>query len=130
SCTARWLRNTCSIKEIIRETVNCKYAMEFDPNNPVIQRCMQGKNLEEKDQSEEAGPIYLQAWNEAANDFEKFIAAYFMAVHQKNAENKLEWLHTALQHGYIVGNPTVTSALPSLYLTMAQCYNALGDFEN
>jgi len=104
--------------------------MEFNPNNPVIQRCMQGMELAEKAQSGAAAAVFLQAWNEAGNDFEKFIAAHFLARHQQDTRDKLTWLHTALQHGLNVNTDAVKSALPSLYINMAQCYAALGDADN
>ena len=52
--------------------------------------------LEEKGKPEEASGIFLQAWNEATNDFEKFIAAHYVARHQKNVSDKLKWFETAL----------------------------------
>ncbi|MBO9595401.1 MAG: NAD(+)--rifampin ADP-ribosyltransferase [Niabella sp.] len=104
--------------------------MEFNPNNPVIQRCMQGLDLAEKGQPEAAAPAFLQAWNEAGNDFEKFIAAHFMARYQQDTRDKLTWLQAALQHGLSVNSDAVKSALPSLYTNMAQCYAALNDADN
>ena len=104
--------------------------MEFNPNNPIIQRCMQGMDLAEKDQTEAAATLFLQAWNEAGNDFEKFIAAHFTARYRLDTRDKLTWLHTALQHGLSANNDAVKSALPSLYTNIAQCYAALGDADN
>ena len=49
--------------------------MEFNPNNTVVQLCMQGMSLEDNGQPEEAAGLFLQAWNQAKNDFEKFMAA-------------------------------------------------------
>jgi hypothetical protein len=71
--------------------------MEFNPNNQVIKRCLQGMAMEEKGNPEEASGLFLQAWNEATNDFEKFTAAYYVARHQKKVSDKLNWLETALQ---------------------------------
>ena len=50
--------------------------MEFDPNNHVVRLCIQGMALEEKGEAEEARRHFLRAWNEGANDLEKFIAAH------------------------------------------------------
>jgi len=104
--------------------------MEFNPHNPVIQRCMQGMDQAEKGRAEAAAALFLQAWNEATNDFEKFIAAHFVARQQQDARDQLQWLHTALQHGLSVNSDAVKSALPSLYSNMAQCYATLGDADN
>ena len=53
--------------------------MEFNPSNHVIQLCVQGMNMEDKGNAEEASRLFLQAWNEATNDFEEYIAAYYVA---------------------------------------------------
>lgn len=101
--------------------------MEFNPNNPIIQLCLQGMILEEKGKPEEAGSIFLQAWNEATNDFEKFLGAHFVARHQKNVQDRLKWLETALQYALKINNESVNGALPSLYLNIAKSYEDLGD---
>ena len=104
--------------------------MEFDPNNNVIKLCVQGMNMEEKDQPEEAGKIFLQAWNEATNDFEKFLAAYYVGRHQENTAGKLKWLETSLQFALKINDVTVASAFPFLYSNIAECYEELNDHEN
>jgi rifampin ADP-ribosylating transferase len=104
--------------------------MQFDPNNNVIKLCVQGMGMEEKGKPEEAGSIFLQAWNEAANDFEKFTAAYYVARHQKNVRDKLKWLETSLQFALKINDVTVKAAFPSLYSNIAKCYQDLKDVEN
>ncbi|HEY1038181.1 MAG TPA: NAD(+)--rifampin ADP-ribosyltransferase [Bacteroidia bacterium] len=104
--------------------------MEFNPNNTIVKLCLQGMNLEENSKSEEAEKIFLQAWNEATNDFEKYLAAYYVARHQKNVTDKLKWLETTLQYGLKVNNDSVKGAFPSLYINIAKCYEELGDSGN
>ena len=86
--------------------------------------------MEENDKPEEAARLFLQAWNEAADDFEKFIAAHFVARHQKDAPGKLKWSLTALEHAIQMHNETGRGALPGLYLNVARCYEELNDTEN
>lgn len=104
--------------------------MEFNPNNPVIKLCLQGMAMEEKGEPAEAGKIFLRAWNEATNDFEKFLAAYYVARQQQNVHDKLKWTETALQYVLKINDDAVTSALPSLYSNIAKCYADLGDDDN
>jgi hypothetical protein len=47
--------------------------MEFNPSNNVIKLCVQGMDIEGKANAEEASRLFLRAWNEATNDFEKYI---------------------------------------------------------
>lgn len=101
--------------------------MEFSPNNNIVKRCLQGIGLEENGKPEEASNLFRQAWNEATNDFEKFIAAHYVARHQKNVPDKLAWLETALQCALKTNDDAVKSAFPSLYLNIAKCYEDLGD---
>jgi rifampin ADP-ribosylating transferase len=101
--------------------------MEFNPNNNVIKLCIEAMGMEEKGKPEEASRLFLQAWNEATNDFEKFTAAYYVARHQKNTSDKLKWLETALQFALKVNNDSVKGAFPSLYSNIAKCYEDLSD---
>ena len=104
--------------------------MEFNPDNNVIKLCVQGMNMEGKGKPEEASRLFLQAWNEATNDFEKYTAAYYVARHQKNVSDKLKWLETALQFALKINNEAVKGAFPSLYLNIAKCYEDLSDLDN
>src|SRR6476469_6173028 len=104
--------------------------MEFSPDNNVVKLCIQGMNMEEKKAPDEARRLFLQAWNEATNDFEKFIAAYYVARHQKNVPDKLKWLETALQAALKINNDNVKGAFPSLYSNIAKCYEDLNDNDN
>jgi tetratricopeptide (TPR) repeat protein len=104
--------------------------MEFNPYNNIVKLCLQGMAMEEKGEPGEAVKIFLQAWNEATNDFEKFIAAHYVARHQKNVSDKLKWNETALQFALKINDVTVSSAFPSLYLNIAKCYEELNDPDN
>jgi hypothetical protein len=104
--------------------------MEFDPSNKIIQLCVQGIQMEEKGQPEEASRIFLQAWNESTNDFEKYTAAYFVARHQKDIHHQLNWLETTLTFALKINNDNVKSAFPSIYSNIAKCYEDLNDIDN
>ena len=101
--------------------------MEFSPFNNVVKLSLQGMDMEEKGKPGEALKLFLQGWNEATSDFEKFIAAYYVARHQETIPGKLKWLKTALQFALKINNDAVKSAFPSLYSNIAKCYEELGD---
>ncbi|HEV7230615.1 MAG TPA: NAD(+)--rifampin ADP-ribosyltransferase [Bacteroidia bacterium] len=101
--------------------------MEFDPRNNIVKLCIQGMDMESKGKPEEASRLFLKAWNEATNDFERFIAAHYVARHQTNAPDKLKWTETALQFALKINDDTVSSAYPSLYSNLAKCYEDSGD---
>jgi rifampin ADP-ribosylating transferase len=101
--------------------------MEFTPTNPIVKLCLQGMALEAKDQQDEAAALFLQAWNETSNDFEKFIVAHYIARHQGTITETLQWLETDLQLALKVNNEAVQAAFPPLYTNIAKCYEELGN---
>lgn len=105
------------------------YTMEFSPFNHVVKLCIQGMGMEEQNKSEEAEKLFMQGWNEATDDFEKFLAAYYVARLQKKVYNRLQWFEIALQHALKANDDTSKSAFHTLYLKIAECYHELSDPE-
>ncbi len=101
--------------------------MEFSPFNPVVRLCLQGMDLEEKGNLQEAATLFFKGWNEATNDFEKFLTAHYIARQQKLVSDRLHWLETTLEFAVKVNDSAVQSAFPALYLNLAQCYEELQD---
>ena len=101
--------------------------MIFDPDNPVIQICAQGMAKEGEGKPGEAKVLFLEAWGRASNDFEKFIAAHYIARHQDSITDKLEWDKMALHFALTIKDESVQAQLPSLYLNIAKCYEDLND---
>lgn len=104
--------------------------MEFSPNNNIVKLCIQGMILENTGNSEEAGRIFFQAFNEAENDFEKFLATFYVARNQSNVSDKLNWFETSLQFALKTNDEAAKSALSALYSKIAECYEELNDPEN
>jgi hypothetical protein len=104
--------------------------MEFSPSNNIVKLCIQGMAMEEAGEAEAAARLFLQAWEESTNDFEKFLSAHYVALHQDNVPDKLKWHETALRFAREVNDEAATSALPSFYSDIAKCYEELNDFEN
>ena len=104
--------------------------MEFSPTNNVVKLCIQGMDMEAKGNPEAASRLFLQAWNEATNDFEKFTAAHYVARHQDTVADKLKWHETALQFALKINDDSVRAAFPSLYANIAKCYEELGGLDN
>jgi len=103
--------------------------VKFDPNNTVIKLCMSGMSLEDSGKIENAIMMFQKAWQAAADDYERFIAAYHFARQQKNITDKLKWLETSLQCALNINDENVESAYPTLYLNIAKCYEELGDLD-
>ena len=104
--------------------------MQFDPENPIIKLCAHGMELEGEGKADEASAAFQQAWEQAPNDFDKFIAAHYIARHQKTVADKLKWDETALQLALDIKEDGIEGTYPSLYLNIAKCYEDLNDFPN
>lgn len=104
--------------------------MLFDPNNNVIKLCGQGMDFEGEGKSEDALRLFQMAWDEAIDDYEKFISAHYIARHQKSISDKLKWDEIALNRALKVNDENVKGAYPSLYLNIGKCHEDLNDFEN
>ncbi len=103
--------------------------MQFDPGNTIVKLCAEGMNYEGQGKAEEAHKLFQQAWEEATNNFEKFIAAHYLARHQSNVTNKLEWDETALHIALQMKDESMKAYYPSLYLNIAKCYEDLENFK-
>ena len=103
--------------------------MEFSPHHPIVKLCLQGMALEGEGKTKEALLAYHQAWGEASDDFEKFLAAHFVARHQKNISDRLRWLETTLALALKVNDDAVRPAFGPLYERLADCHEALGNRE-
>lgn len=103
---------------------------KFDPNNSVIRLCLSGMGLEDGGHSEDARAMFQKAWNEATDDYERFIAGYFLACQQTAISDRLKWLETSLRCALNINDENVKSAYPTLFENIAQCYEALSDPEN
>lgn len=99
--------------------------MQFDPDNNIVKLCAQGMAKEGEGKPKEALQLFMQAWNEATSDFEKFTAAHYVARHQKTIAGKLQWDEVALSIALRINDESVKSTYPSLYLNIAKCYEDL-----
>jgi tetratricopeptide (TPR) repeat protein len=104
--------------------------IKFDPNNVVIKLCMSGMGLEDSGNIDDAVKVFHKAWHEAADDYERFIAAYHLARQQKSITDKLKWIKTSLECALKINDDNVKSAYSNVYLNIAQCYEELGDSVN
>ena len=87
-------------------------------------------DMEGLGKANEARQLFLQAWNECSNDFERFIAAHYVARQTSTLEDKLRWDETALKAALKIDDDSVKTNYPSLYLNIGKGYEDLKDFEN
>ncbi len=103
--------------------------MTFDPENIVVRLCAEGMSSEGLGQPEEAKALFEKAWTEAHTDFEKFIAAHYLARHQNDTNGKLRWDETALEFALKINSDSIKAFYPSLYLNIGKCHEDLNAFD-
>lgn len=104
--------------------------LQFDEHNKIVQLCVQGMMLEGEGKMDESFDLFQKAWDMAGTNFEKFIAAHYLARRQDNITGKLEWDKTALNIALEIEDESIKASYPSLYLNIGKCYEDMGAFEN
>ena len=102
---------------------------KFDPRNPIIQLCMKGMAMEESGDLDGAMDIFLKAWDQTSDDYERFIVAYHLGIRQENVDVKLVWMEKSLGFALKINDENVR-ALSNFILQIAKCYEELNDTEN
>lgn len=103
--------------------------MSIDPDNPAAKLCVEGMAEEAAGRLAEAKSLFEQAWEIAGDDYERCIAAHYLARHQDGPEPTLHWNAECLRYADLVGDERVAGFYPSLYLNMGHSYEQLGERE-
>ena len=101
--------------------------MAIDPENRVVKLCAAGVAVE--GDSNLARELFTRAWELCTDDWERSIAAHYLARHQPNAQETLRWNQRALEHAQAAPNGAAEEFLPSLYLNLAESYRHLGRYD-
>jgi hypothetical protein len=99
----------------------------MDPNNAVVQLCIEGTRAEYAGKPEDAHVLYQRAWEIAADDYEACIAAHYVARFQDTVQESLHWNKVTLAHADAVSEHRVHDFYPSLYLSLGKAYELLGE---
>lgn len=101
--------------------------MHFDPENKIVKLCAEGMSAEMAGEMPKAKILFLQAWEAAENNLEKFIAAHYVARHQEDADETLRWNLEAMNYALATEGETMKGHYPSLYLNIGKSYEDLGN---
>jgi tetratricopeptide (TPR) repeat protein len=99
----------------------------MDANNPVVRLCAEGMQLEKAGRREQAALIFARAWQQSTDDFEKCIAAHYVARVQSTPAENLRWNLESLEHADALDDERVLGFYPSLYLNIGWAHEDLGD---
>lgn len=96
--------------------------MTMDPANAVVRLCGAGMRAEAEGRADAARELFAQAWETAADDYEKCVAAHYVARHQPTPEDTLRWNQECLDRAALVGDERVAGFYPSLHLNLAKAH--------
>ena len=101
----------------------------MDPRNPVVQLCVQGMEQETRGDMVRAAELFNQAWTRSTTDFERCIAAHYVARHQLDPRLALHWNQLAFDLAHSIADQSVAGFLPSLSLNLGKSHEDLGNAE-
>ena len=101
--------------------------MTMDPDDAVVKLCAQGMEAERGGLVSEAKSLFERAWEVATDDYERCIAAHYLARHQDDPRKRLHWNAECLRHADRVGDERVAGFYPSLYLNIGNAHEQLGE---
>jgi len=101
----------------------------MDPDNSVVKLCVEGMEQESKGNHEAASRLFQFAWEQSSDDFERCIAAHYVARHQ-SPDGALVWNQRSLDLARAVNDERVRGFFPSLYLNMGKAYEELGNLKD
>lgn len=101
--------------------------MTIDPDNPIVKLSADGMRAEAEEPAGAPKALYEQAWEIAAEDYERCIAVHHLVRHQGGPEETLRWNELCLRYADLVGDERVAGFYPSLYLNIAHSHEQLAD---
>jgi len=101
----------------------------MDASNPVVKLCMDGMTAEGEGRRDDARRLFARAWATSTDDFERCVAAHYLARHQASPAETLHWKREALTRARMVGDDRVRDFYPSLYLNLGRSYEDFGQRE-
>lgn len=105
-------------------------ANTIDPQNQIVRYCTEGMEREQEGQHKEALRLFMLAWDQSKDAFERSIAAHYVARHQATPEMTLHWNQESLTNADSVGDDRVQGFYPSLYLNMGKSHEDLGNLKD
>ena len=101
----------------------------MDLTGGVVALCVAGTRAEFERRLDDARRLFAEAWSTAANDYERCIAAHYVAHLENDPRQALCWNLRALEHAERADQNLVTEFLPSLYVNLGRSYELTGQDE-
>ncbi|MFD5316541.1 hypothetical protein [Streptomyces sp. NPDC127098] len=101
----------------------------MDPHNEVVRLCVAGMAAEAEGERDRARELFERAWAAAGDDYERCVAAHYVARHQDTPEETLRWNEECLRLADAVGDEKMAGFYASLHLNIARAHRTAGRAE-
>ena len=100
-----------------------------DAGNPIVKLCADGMMAEGDGRRDDARRLFAHTWTTSTDDFERCVAAHYLARHQASPAETLHWNQESLTRARLVSDDRVRDFYPSLYLNLGRSYEDLGQHD-
>jgi len=99
--------------------------MAIDPENPIV-RVLADAAAREATEPDAAAAAYRRAWDLATDDYERCMAAHYLARIQVSEDDRYRWNAVALEKALAVADGRADGFLASLRLNLGRSLEDLG----
>lgn len=99
----------------------------MDLSRRAIAFCTAGAQAEFAGRADDARRLYAEAWACAADDYDRCVAAHYVAHLERDPDEALRWNLAALAHAQLADQELVAGFYPSLYVNLGRSYELTGD---
>jgi hypothetical protein len=89
--------------------------------------CATGVQAEFERRLDDARALYAEAWRVASDDYDRCVAAHYVAHLVVDPSEALRWNLIALESAQRAEPGSVAALLPSLYVSLGRSYEMVGD---
>lgn len=99
----------------------------MDLSRPTVSLCAEGTRAEFEGRLDDARRLYAQAWEVATDDYDRTVAAHYIAHLERDPAEQLRWNRLALDHANRADPESVAPFMGSLYVALGHSHDVLGD---
>ena len=89
--------------------------------------CIEGARAEFEGRVDDPRGLYRQSWDEAVDDYDRTVAAHYIAHLETDSAEQFRWNQIALDHAGRADKVAVTPFMGSLYVNMGRSFEIAGD---
>jgi hypothetical protein len=98
----------------------------MDLSRRSVALCAEGTQAEFEGRVDDARRLYAEAWGAAEGDYDRCVAAHYVAHLEPDAAEQLRWNALALEHAAGADQTLVAPFYASLYVSLGRSYELAG----